>query len=109
MLQRILPPRTKAANDNFVMRRRAARPVRMAERGNAAASGRSFVGAPLRLGLRPLMMFAFAGLVLLALSSAFLIGLAAVGLLALAVGGFETCFRRAAPGRVAAGYLITGR
>jgi len=68
---------------------------------------------PMHMGLKPLLIVTFAGLVLIALSSAFLLGLAVVGLLALVVGGFEV-FRRHVlrarlPAKPPAGYLITGR
>jgi hypothetical protein len=61
------------------------------------------------MGLKPLLIVAFAGLVLVALSSAFLLGLAVVGLLALAVGCFELARRHLMPARTPASYLITGR
>jgi hypothetical protein len=64
---------------------------------------------PLRMGLKPLLIVTFAGLVLIALSSAFLLGLAAVGLLALVVGGFELFRRHVISAKAPASYLITGR
>jgi hypothetical protein len=44
---------------------------------------------PLRIGLRALLVVAFAGLILVALSSAFLLGLAAVGVFAVTVTTFQ--------------------
>jgi hypothetical protein len=44
---------------------------------------------PLRIGVRPLLIVGFSGLVLVALCGAFLLGLAFIGVLAVAVAGFE--------------------
>jgi hypothetical protein len=44
---------------------------------------------PLRVGVRPLLIVAFSGLILVALCGAFLLGLAAVGFVAGAVAAFE--------------------
>jgi hypothetical protein len=44
---------------------------------------------PLRIGVRPLLVAAFSGVILVALSGAFLLGLAVVGLMAGAVAGGE--------------------
>jgi hypothetical protein len=44
---------------------------------------------PLRIGLRPLLIVAFSGMILVALCGAFLLGLAFIGVLAGAVAGFE--------------------
>jgi hypothetical protein len=43
---------------------------------------------PFRIGLRPLLVAGFSGLILVALSGACLIGLAAIGLVAGALGSF---------------------
>ena len=66
-------------------------------------------GRPLRIGLKPLLIVTFAGLVLVALSSVFLLGLAAVGVLAVVVGGIELLRRHVIRARAPEGYLITGR
>lgn len=44
---------------------------------------------PLRIGFKPLLLFAFAGPILVALSGAFLLGLVVVGLFATAIGAVE--------------------
>ena len=44
---------------------------------------------PFRIGVRPLLIVGFSGLILVALCGAFLLGLAFVGVLAAAVAGFE--------------------
>jgi len=48
---------------------------------------------PFRIGARPLLIGLFAGAVLVALSGAFLIGLAVIGLLAAAIASFELAGR----------------
>jgi hypothetical protein len=92
MRQRAVP--TEAANDN----------VRFPPRGPARSApdlpptplnqtppARS---EPFRIGLRPLLVAGFSGLILLTLSGACLIGLAAVGLVAGAMGGVQLIGRR---------------
>jgi hypothetical protein len=91
MFQRPSPSWGKAANDNFILDRKrvAARPaLRLPPIPALVRSG----GAG--RGLRPLLVLSFAGLTLVALSSAFLLGLAAVGLLAIAICGVELVRRR---------------
>ena len=64
----------------------------------AISNGRNPVAGhePLRIGLRALLVVAFAGLILVALSSAFLLGLAAVGVLAVTVTTFQLLRRHVA-------------
>jgi hypothetical protein len=87
------PARNAAANDNLPPDRRSQlRPdglqMPVARRRFAASNPE-----PFRLGPRPLAIAAFAGLILVALCSAFLIGLAAVGVLAIAVAAGEVAHR----------------
>ena len=49
---------------------------------------------PLRTGTKPLLIAGFSAIVLVALSGAFLVGLAVVGLLAAAISGFDLVRRR---------------
>jgi hypothetical protein len=89
MFQRPSPSWGKAANDNFILdRRRVAAPT--APRfplGLGLASGTG-------CGVRPLLVLGFAGLMLVVLCGAFLLGLAAVGLLAISICGVELVRRR---------------
>jgi hypothetical protein len=48
---------------------------------------------PLRMGLRPLLGAAFSGVILVALSGAFLVGLAVIGVMAGAAGSFGLMHR----------------
>jgi len=63
---------------------------------------------PFRIGARPLAIAAFAGLMLVALSSAFLIGLAAVGVLAIAVAAGEMIYRYVNRRPPLAGHRVAG-
>ena len=100
MLQRQLPAAAhKAANDNFIIRDFAAmRSAPGLPRTPAVSIGRVPVAGrePLRIGLRTLLVVAFAGLILFALSSAFLLGLAAVGVLAVSIATFQLLRRHVA-------------
>jgi hypothetical protein len=91
MVQR--PARLHAANDNPLPMRRAHRRAtedflrmpfipRRPDRLTVPTE-------PLRIGLRPLLIVAFSGMILVALSGAFLLGLAFIGVLAGAVAGLE--------------------
>jgi hypothetical protein len=88
MRQRPGPARRKAANDNVMLSKR--RPARSATNLSPtplhdAPRARP---EPFRIGLRPLLVAGFSGLILVALSGACLIGLAAIGLVAGALGSF---------------------
>jgi hypothetical protein len=98
MLQRQSPAAVrKAANDNFVIPNFAAmRSAPQAPQTSAFSVGHEPSREPFRIGLRPLLVVAFALLILFALSSAFLLGLAAVGVLAVAIAGFRLLRRRVA-------------
>ena len=91
MLRRPALLRTRAANDNLELPRLGARRVpplllvgMIHPRGNPARRSQ-----PFRPGLWPLLMLGFSGLVLTILCGAFLIELAAVGLLAAGISGFD--------------------
>jgi hypothetical protein len=91
MFQRPSPSWGKAANDNFVLDRNhaATRPaLHLQPISNSVPSGAT------GCGLRPLLVLSFAGLILMVLCGAFLLGLAAVGLLALAICAVELVRRR---------------
>jgi hypothetical protein len=94
--------RGKAANDNFILD-----PARVAARRALRLSPvRPPVPWHARLGKRPLLVLSFAGVTLVALSSAFLLGLAAVGLLVIVMCGVELIRRRIwRPARPALGPL----
>lgn len=64
----------------------------------ALSIGREPVAAreSFRVGLRPLLVVAFALMILFALSSAFLLGLVVVGVLAVAIAGFQLLRRHIA-------------
>jgi hypothetical protein len=89
----------KAANDNFIIPNFAA--VRSAP-GSPLTLATFIVREPatsrepLRISLRTLVVVAFALLILFALSSAFLLGLAAVGVLAVTVTTFQLLRRHVA-------------
>ena len=90
MFQRPSPVRGKAANDNFILD-----PGRVAARRALRLSPvRPAVPWHTRLGKRPFLVLSLAGVTLVALSSAFLLGLAAVGLLAIVICGVELIRRR---------------
>jgi hypothetical protein len=101
MFQRPSPSWGKAANDNFILDRRrvAAKPIlRLPPVRGLVRSG----GAG--CGVRPLLVLGFAGLTLVLLCGAFLLGLAAVGLLALAICVVELVRQRVwRPARPAVG------
>ena len=91
MFQRPSAVRFKAANDNFILDPRivvARRALRMSPLPPPVYS------ASAHLGRRPLLVLGLAALVLVALSSAFLLGLAAVGLLASVICSIELFRRR---------------
>jgi hypothetical protein len=60
---------------------------------------------PFRIGARPLLIIGFSAMVLVALCSAFLIGLVAVGLLAVVIGAFELVRSLSRPARPPLGVL----
>jgi hypothetical protein len=97
MMRRPVISWKRAANDNFVLLRGAVRrsPDRarrlIAARGRVVPFGRP---KPVRIAARPLLIVGFSGLVLVALCGAFLIGLAAVGVLAPAMAGVELLRRQ---------------
>jgi hypothetical protein len=98
MMPRPVKSGKRAANDNEALAH-AAQVVRMhvRSRRDGIVLLRS---EPLRIGGRPLLVVLFSGLILVALGSAFLLGLAAVGVLAAAIVGFELlrrALRRKAP------------
>jgi Flp pilus assembly protein TadB len=94
MMQRLVRRELQAANDNLI-RARGARPrsaqdlLRMPFIPRPANAGASSPSGPRRRGLRPLLIVALSGLVLVALCGAFLLGLAFVGLFAAAVAAIE--------------------
>jgi hypothetical protein len=100
MFQRQSPTAAhQAANDNFIIPDFAA--VRSAPGSSlmrAISIGRQPVTGrePLRIGLQASLVVAFAGLILIALSSAFLLGLAAVGVLAVTIATFQLLRRHVA-------------
>jgi len=85
MMHRRARPGIKAANDNFVRAHRsgARREPAPVVRFPGSAS------QPFRIRSRSLPVAVLAGLILVALSGAFLVGLAAIGLLAVAVLAIE--------------------
>jgi len=90
MFQRPSPSWGKAANDNFILdRKRATRPVLRLPPARDLMPSSGTAG-----GLRPLLVLSFAGLILVVLCGAFLLGLAAVGLLAIAICVTELVRRR---------------
>jgi hypothetical protein len=101
MFQRPSPVRRKAANDNFILD-----PARGAARQALRLSPvRPPVAWHARLGKRPFLVLSLAGVTLVTLSSAFLLGLAAVGLLAIVICGVELVRRRIwRPARPALGF-----
>jgi hypothetical protein len=60
---------------------------------------------PFRIGARPLLIVGFSVLVLVALCSAFLIGLAVVGLIAVGIVAFELLRRLSRPAKPPLGAL----
>jgi hypothetical protein len=101
MFQRPSPVRRKAANDNYVLD-----PARVTARRTLQLSPvRPLIPWHARLGKRPLLVLGLAGVTLVTLSSAFLLGLAAVGLLAIVICGVELVRRRIwRPARPALGF-----
>jgi hypothetical protein len=79
----------RAANDNRPSAH-ASSPSPLLSRGSGAPLLRS---EPFRIGARPLLIVGFSGLILVALCGAFLVGLAAVGVLAAGIGAFELARR----------------
>jgi len=109
MMQRPVSVRLAAANDNIVTAHRAPRSTQDLLRvpfiprppGATLDPSRS-PAVPMRMGVRPLAILALSGLLLLALLSAFLLGLALVGVLAGAVTGVELVRRHRRAGRLVA-------
>jgi hypothetical protein len=91
MFQRPSPSWGKAANDNFILDRDRVATRQVLRLPPVSGSMRSG-GAG--CGLRPLLVLGFAGFMLVILCGAFLLGLAAVGLLALAICAVELVRRR---------------
>jgi hypothetical protein len=120
MKQRLPRVWIKAANDNIPAKhhiaarkkvlpsdRRGARPLQdisrmpfLPHRGGPLASPE-----PFRIGARPLLIVGFSVFVLVALCSAFLIGLAVVGLMAVVIVAFELVRRLSRPARTPLGAL----
>ncbi len=98
MMQRPVPAENTAANDNVMLRdrgtARSARDLSPLPIFDAVCDEPIAKPEPFRVGLRPLVVAGFSGFVLVALSGAFLIGLAAVGVFAAAVGSFDLIGRR---------------
>jgi len=108
MKQRIPRAWIKAANDNLRPsdRTRARAPQELSRmpflphRGGPLAPPE-----PFRIGARPLLIVGFSVFVLAALCSAFLIGLAVVGLMAVIIVAFELIRRLSRPARPPLGAL----
>jgi hypothetical protein len=120
MKQRLPRAWIKAANDNipakhhiaarkkvFPLDRCGARPLQdlsrmpfLPHRGGPLAPPE-----PFRIGARPLLIVGFSVFVLAALCSAFLIGLAVVGLMAVVIVAFELVRRLSRPARTPLGAL----
>src|SRR5260370_40321301 len=119
MKQRLPRAWIKAANDNIpakhhIAARKNALPSDRRARPLQDLSRRPFLphrGGPLappepfRIGARPLLIVGFSVFVLVALCSAFLIGLAVVGLMAVVIVAFELVRRRSRPARPPIGAL----
>jgi hypothetical protein len=104
MMQRPVPAGRKAANDNVMASDRG--PARSASDFSPTPIFDALHDAPLarpepfRIGIRPLLVAGFSGLILVALSGACLIGLAAIGLVAGALGSVGLLGRQLGwPGR----------
>jgi hypothetical protein len=83
-----------AANDNFGAARDPSRRPRCGGFGASQATGKLAGSRTLRLAMRLILIASFSAFVLLAVSGAFLIGLALVGLLAAGVAAFDLIRRR---------------
>jgi hypothetical protein len=81
----------RAANDNFVPSRESSRYPR---NGGLGASNEIAGSETFRVAMRLILIASLSAFVLLAVSGAFLIGLALVGLLAAGVAGFDLIRRR---------------
>jgi hypothetical protein len=84
----------KAANDNFISSRGALQRPQHALFGVSRRNRKVARPQALRIAIRLLLLASFWAVVLVAVSGAFLIGLAFVGLFAAAVAGFELIRRR---------------
>jgi hypothetical protein len=81
---------SKAANDNFISLRGGSRRAHSHRRFGAPHENRKIARPQtLRIAMRLILIASFSAFVLLAVSSAFLIGLALVGLFAAAVAAFD--------------------
>jgi hypothetical protein len=87
---------SQAANDNFISWRDAPRHPEHGRFGAPHKNGKIAPSKTFRIAMRPVLIASFSAFVLLAVSGAFLIGLALVGLFAAAVAGFDL-FRRHLP------------
>src|SRR5947209_8592766 len=98
MMRRPVISWTRAANDNGRLPSAAdmsAMPVLFRRGGLTLVRSE-----PVRISARPLLIVGFSGVILVALCGAFLVGLAAVGIMAAAMAGFELArryVRRKAP------------
>jgi hypothetical protein len=81
----------RAANDNLVPSRE---PSRYPRNGGFGASNKIAGSDTFRVAMRLILIASLSAFVLLAVSGAFLIGLALVGLLAAGVAGFDLIRRR---------------
>jgi hypothetical protein len=80
---------SKAANDNFIPSRVASRRPQHGRFGALHKDRKTARPETVRIALRLLLIASFSAFVLLAVSGAFLIGLALVGLFSAAVAGFD--------------------
>jgi hypothetical protein len=78
-----------AANDNFISSRGASQRPRHGRFGVSHKNRKVARPQTLRIAIRLLLLAGFSAVVLIAVSGAFLIGLALVGLFAAAVAGFD--------------------
>jgi hypothetical protein len=118
MKQRLPRARIKAANDNIPARHHIAAKMNALPCGEARPlqdlsrmpflphrGGPLAPSEPFRIAARPLLIVGFSVFVLVALCSAFLIGLAVVGLMAVVVVAFEVVRRLSRPSRPPLGAL----
>jgi hypothetical protein len=84
---------SKAANDNFISSRGASQRPGHGRLGAAHENRKIAWPEAFRIAIRLLLLASFSAAVLLAVSGAFLIGLALVGLFAAAVAGFDLIHR----------------
>jgi hypothetical protein len=102
------PPWDAAANDNVPPARRRQTRTDGVEMPVVRRRFAASHPEPFRIGARPLAIAGLAGLMLMALSGAFLIGLAAVGVLAIAIAVGEMIYRHVNRRPPLAGHRVTG-